>query len=331
MSSLLDKAAENCMNHRCEEAVDLLEAALRLQPANSDLLYRLGICHSGGCRHNSLTNSDVAIEYLRNALSLTANSEDSLLCAGILDALGNTYATARQMPRKDRLQAALDCHRAAASMYQGRNQLDDWAREEYNLGNIWCEMPDEEFPGKWQQAIQHYELALQVRTRDKHPICYAATLQNLGTAYRRLPTGNKVVNAMKAARCYRRALEVYDRTSFPAQYAALRNNLGNAYLSLAMIDARIRRRCARHALEHLDRALDVRTRAEYPVDYAVTQYNRGQAFLLMPDGDPQDFYVRAVACFQEAHDCFLMGGQAKSARTARQQVQRVRLMAAGRK
>jgi tetratricopeptide (TPR) repeat protein len=329
-SSLLDKAAESCTNHRCEETVDLLEEALRLQPSNSELHYRLGICHSGGCRHNSLTNPDVAVEYLRQALSLTASSKDSLICAGILDALGNSYACSRQLPKKARLEAALDCHQTAAALYRSRDQLDDWAREEYNQGNAWCELPEDEYPDKWQQAIQHFEQALQVRTRDKNPIRYAATMQNLGTAYRQLKTGNKITNAMKAAHCCRRALEIFDPSSSPVQCAALCNNLGNAYLSLAMTDEKIRARCARHALQHLDRALRVRTRTEYPVDYAVTQYNRGQAFLLLVTGDPQDNYVKAVSCFQEAHDCFLICGHAKSAKAARQQVQRVRRLAGSR-
>lgn len=328
MSTLWDKIENSCTHHRCEETVDLLEEALRQQPANSELHYRLGICHSGGCRHNSLTNPDVAVEYLRQALSLTASSEDSLFCAGILDALGNSYVCSRQLPKKARLEAALDCHRAAAALYRSRDMLDDWAREEYNQGNAWCELPEEDCPDKWHQAILHYEQALQVRTRDKDPMRCAATLQNLGTAYRRLKTGDKATNVMKAAQCYRRALAICDLASFPVQHAALCNNLANAYLSLAMHDEKIRHRCARHALKRLDRALGVRTRAEYPVDYAVTQYNRGQAFLLLTAQDPQDCFLKAVACFQEAHDCFLLCGQAKSAKTARQQVQRVRHLAA---
>ena len=72
----------------------------------------------------------------------------------------------------------------------------------------------------------------------------------------------------------------------------------------------------------------VRTRAQYPADYAITQYNRGQAFLLQSNSDPQACFVNAVACFQEAHDCFLLSGHAVSAKSARQQVQRVRRMAA---
>ena len=328
LDSLLDKVAASCTDHRCEEAVVLLEEAVRMQPANSDLHYRLGICHSGGCRYNSLTNPDLAVEYLRHALSLTASSKDSLVCAGILDALGNAYVYSRQLPKKARLEAALDCHRTAAALYKGRDQLDDWAREEYNQGNAWCELPEDEYPDKWDQAIVHYEQALQIRTRDKDPLRYAATLQNLGTAYRQLKSGDKTANVLKATDCYRRALQVYDLAAFPVQHAALCNNFGNAYLSLAMANEKIRHRCACHALEHLDRALRVRTRAEYPVDYAVTQYNRGQAFLLLVADDPQESYVKAVACFQEAHDCFLLCGHAKSAKSARQQVQRVRQMAA---
>jgi tetratricopeptide (TPR) repeat protein len=328
LSSLLDRATSSCINHRCEEAVDLLEEAVRLQPANSDLHYRLGICHSGGCRHNSLTNPDLAVGYLRQALSLTASSKDSLVCAGILDALGNAYAYSRQLPKEVRLEAALECHRTAAELYLSRNQLDDWAREEYNQGNAWCELPEEEYPDKWQQAIMHYEQALRERTKDKNPLRYAATMQNLGTAYRQIGSGDKTANVLKATDCYRRALQVYDLAGFPAQNAALHNNFGNAYLSLAVTDERIRRRCARRALEHLDRALRVRTRAEYPIDFAVTQYNRGQAFLLLVGDNPKDGYVKAVGCFQEAHDCFLLCGHAKSAKGARRQVQRVRQLAA---
>jgi tetratricopeptide (TPR) repeat protein len=328
LNSLLDRATSSCINLRCEEAVDLLEEAVRLQPANSELHYRLGICHSGGCRHNSLTNPDLAVEYLRQALSLTASSKDSLVCAGILDALGNAYAFSRQLPKKVRLEAALECHRTAAELYLSRNQLDDWAREEYNQGNAWCELPEEEYPDKWQQAILHYEQALRERTKDKNPLRYAATMQNLGTAYRQIGSGDKTANVLKATDCYRRALQVYDLAGFPVQHAALHNNFGNAYLSLAMTDERIRCRCAHRALEHLDRALRVRTRAEYPVDFAVTQYNRGQAFLLLVLDQPKDGYVKAVGCFQEAHDCFLLCGQAISAKAARQQVQRVRQLAA---
>ena len=328
LSSLLDKAAENCINQRCKEAVDLLEEAVRLQPSNSELHYRLGICHSGGCRDNSITNPDLAVEYLRRALSLTATSKDPLICAGILDALGNAYVYSRQLPKKDRIEAALECHRTATDLYRSLGQLDDWAREEYNQGNAWCELPEEEYPEKWQQAILHYEQALQVRTREKNPLRYAATMQNLGTAYRQLKIGDRIANVLKATDCYRRALEIYDLSAFPTQHAALYNNVGNAYLSLAMTDEKIRRRCALHALTHLDRALRVRTRAQYPVDYAVTQYNRGQAFMMLAPDNPHEGYVKAVACFQEAHDCCLLCGHAKSARSARQQVQRIRILAA---
>ncbi len=331
VSSLLDRASESCSTQRCEEAVALLEEALRLQPAHTDIHYRLGICHSGGCRRNSLTNPDLAVEYLRRALALSASSKDPLACAGILDALGNAYVYARRLPKKARLEAALDCHRTAAELYRSRGHLDDWAREEFNQGNAWCELPEEVYPEKWQQAIRHYELALEVRTRDKHPERYAATMQNLGTAYRQLKSGDKAANILKSTECYCRALEVYDALSFPVQHAALCNNLGNAYLSLAMNGANTKIECARRALEHLDRALSIRTRAERPDEYAVTQFNRGQVFLVLAGENTQEGYVQAVACFQEAHDCFLLGGHAKSAKAARRRVQQIRRMAASRR
>lgn len=327
-NSLLERATDKCTRHRCAEAVSLLEKAVRSQPANSDLHFRLGVCYSGGCCQNDVTNPDMAVEYLRRALSLTACSDDPLLCAGILDALGNAYVYSRQLPKKGRIEAALDCHRTAAELYKSHNQLNDWAREEYNQGNAWCELPEEDYPEKWEHAIHHYEQALEVRTLEKDPQRHAATLQNLGTAYRQLGTGDKVANVTRAAECYRRALEVYDASAFPLQHAALYNNLGNAYLSLAATGEQTRCSYALTAIEHLDQALRIRTRGDHPADYAITQYNRGQAFLLLAKDNPQASYVNAVACFQEAHDCFLLCGHAKSAKLARQQVQRVRRLAA---
>lgn len=323
LSSLLEKAAEDCGNHCCESAVELLEAAVKLKPADSELYYRLGICYSGGCRRHGLTSPEVAVEYLRRALSLVADSKNSLACAGVLDALGNVYAGCSQLPRKLRFQAAMECHQMAASIYQSCGAGDDWARSEYNLGNAWCELPEGDFPQKWSEAIRHYEQALQVRTRECNPVRYAATMQNLGTAYRQLPTGERSANILKANECYRIAMRIFTLSAYPLQNAALYNNLGNSYLSLPFADEESRTRNALLALEHLDRALRIRTQENYPIDYAVTQFNRGHAFLLLAASSVEGSLEKAAECFQEAHDRFLQSGRARSARMVRKQLEQL--------
>jgi len=180
------------------------------------LYYQFGFCHSGGCRRHSLTDPDMAAEYLRRALSLVGTSRELLLRARILDALGNTLVESHKGPQTDRLREAVRCHREAAEIYQERDLLEDWAREEFNQANTWCDLPASEFPDKWAQAIAHYENAPRVRTRAKDPHRFAATVMNLGTAFRLLPTGDRATNMLKSIRCYRQALRIFTLEASPA-------------------------------------------------------------------------------------------------------------------
>jgi hypothetical protein len=70
MQSLVEEAERKCDQQQCEDAIGLLEEAVRIQSGKAQLHYQLGFCHSGGCRRHSLTDPDMAVEYLRHALSL---------------------------------------------------------------------------------------------------------------------------------------------------------------------------------------------------------------------------------------------------------------------
>jgi tetratricopeptide (TPR) repeat protein len=126
--SLYEEAKRKCDQQQCEDAIGLLEEAVRIQSGNAQLYYQLGFCHSGGCRRHSLTDPDMAAEYLRRALSLVGTSAESLLRARILDTLGNTLVESRKGPQTDRPREAVACHREAAEVYQNRDSLEDWAR-----------------------------------------------------------------------------------------------------------------------------------------------------------------------------------------------------------
>ncbi len=132
----------------------------------------------------------------------------------------------------------------------------------------------------------------------------AATVQNLGTAYRELPDGDRATNVRAAIAYYGCAIRVYRHDSFPAEHAALHNNLGNAYQCLpGSPDAT--RRNIRRALLHFEHALKIRQRARRPCDYAATQFNRGQAYAKQAELDPGTGLDKAVCCLREAEECFL--------------------------
>jgi tetratricopeptide (TPR) repeat protein len=299
MQSLYEEAERKCGQQQCEDAIGLLEEGVRIQSGNAQLYYQLGFCHSGGCRRHALTDPDMAAEYLRRALSSVGTSPASLLRARILDTLGNTLAESRKGPQTERLREAVACHREAAEIYQNWDLLEDWAREEFNQANTWCDLPASEFPDKWAQAIEHYQNALRVRTRAKDPQRFAAAVMNLGTAFRLVPSGDRAANVLKSIRCYRQALQIYTLDASPAQYADVCNNLGNACLSYPARDEPARKRHARDAVRHFERALEVWSSEENECQYALVQYNRGCAYLRL--AAPEDF-ARAIACLSEAYE-----------------------------
>lgn len=317
---LLAAAAEDCRRRRCEAAIGRLEEAVRLQPGDAELCYQLGFCYSGGCRQHRLVLPEMAEEYLRHALSLVGTATQSVLRAKILDALGNTL-TSYKPPQAIRLREAIAFHQAAAGIYRSHGMSDDWAREEFNQANAWCDLPDTEFPAKWNEAVTHYENALRIRTKDKDPKLYAATALNLGTALRRLPAGPKAENILKAVRCYHAALQIHRPDTSPSQFANVCNNLGNACLSYPARDEASRLRHVRHALLHFERALQVWNCATQPYYFALAQYNRGCAYLRLAasPGSVQ----KALACLTAARECAASSGHTEIARLAETQAEKI--------
>jgi tetratricopeptide (TPR) repeat protein len=123
------------------------------------------------------------------------------------------------------------------------------------------------------------------------------TQNNLGNAYRDLPTGDRADNLRRAIACYEAALRVYSEGDYPADWAMTQNNLGNAYSDLPTGD---RADNLRRAIACYEAALRVRTEGDYPAQWAMTQNNLGAAYSDLPTGDRADNLRRAIACYEAA-------------------------------
>lgn len=323
-SALLERGAELCERQRCAEAVGLLETAANLDPENPLVHFELGFCYSGGCGMRSLPEPVRAIEHLSTALRRSESSASSLLQARILSTLGTAYLSAASLPTSARMLSAIDCCRRAAALYRKKFKDDDCAREQFNQANAWCELPEDEFPEKWEQAVALYLQALTVRTRRRHPERFAATMHNLGTAYRELKSGDRARNVAKAIDCYHQALRARAPHADPLKVAGLHNNLGNAFVTLAEVDQANAAKHALRALRHFERALRVYSRAAHPCDYAVAQFNRGHACLLALAAGAFADIERATACFREAEECFALCGREELRQIARKRLEELR-------
>jgi tetratricopeptide (TPR) repeat protein len=308
--TLLQEAADYCRTRKCDTAIRILEDYLVLKPDNSRGFYQLGYCLSGACGQHSLVDIELALECFRSALALAGDQAAPLDRARILAALGNAYCRSSRMPSGTRLQSAIACYQEAADIYLAAAKVDDWAREQNNLGLAKCDLP-EDTPNKWEEAIEHFKLALFVRTEEKDPERCAATLQNLGTAYRARPAGDKCANVAKAIQCYRRAWRIYRAAALRQKTAALDNNLANAYLSLPASGQECRNRNVHRALRRFDHALRLTSESTEPLNYALTQFNRGQALLQLRDSCTPAHRHDAAICFREAKKHFEHCGQAE--------------------
>lgn len=311
MSNSPNEAAKRaCAGRLCEDVISAIEEAVRRRPDDFRGPYQLGLCYSGACRTHSLTSPEMAVAYLRRALSLLGPRAGSNR-AGILDALGNTLVRCIEMPREEVLRDAIGCHREAAEIYRSLGRSNDWARMNFNLGNSCCELSETSGEDHWQEAVSHYEKSLEVRSRRRDSERYAAVLENLGTAYRRLPGGLAGSNVRKSIECYRRALRVCPCAVHPSRNAALQNNIGNAYLSLPEKDSPAADRNARRALRCYTKALRIQGADKHSCAYGITQYNRAQAFLRLARGSPRRNAGMAVNCLEEAYAAFESRGEGR--------------------
>jgi tetratricopeptide (TPR) repeat protein len=255
----------------------------------------------------------MAVSYLEHGLNLIGPKAPAEVRARYLDSIGNACLSCHQIEK------AIGRLQEAAQIYRDLGWYEDWAREEYNLANACCDSAQNQAPHRWEGAVRHYRNALQMRTKDRNPMRYAATMQNLGTAYRELPAGDRAANVRAALSCYRAAFQVYAGAHLFEKCADLHNNFGNAYACL--IDKPERQcRNLRRAIRHFSLALRVRNKTGRPCDYAVTQFNCGQAYMRLISCEPTGTVQLAAECFHEAFDGFRLCGDVPHAEMAQERL-----------
>ena len=84
-----------------------------------------------------------------------------------------------------------------------------------------------------EQAVEAYRAALEVHTRERAPIDWASTQNNIGVALQALGEREGGTERLeRAVEAYSAALEVRARERHPLDWASTQNNLGNALWTL---------------------------------------------------------------------------------------------------
>jgi hypothetical protein len=72
-----------------------------------------------------------------------------------------------------------------------------------------------------------FEVALRVRTEREFPVQWAMTQNNLGIAYRNLPTGDRGANLQQAIACYEAAIRGFESAGLTKESDEVRQRLAS--------------------------------------------------------------------------------------------------------
>jgi class 3 adenylate cyclase/predicted ATPase len=189
-----------------------------------------------------------------------------------------------------------------------------WIDAEYENIRQAVARAEEGEPELFRRAVESFAIYLQQTCRFSEEVAlnetllrridpetatqqWARTQNNLGIAYRNLPTGDRGENLAKAIACYEAALRVRSERNLPTDWASTQNNLGVAYSELPAGD---RGENLAKAIACFEAALRVWTERDFPADWATTQNNLGNAYSELPTDNRADNLAKAIAFYEAA-------------------------------
>jgi tetratricopeptide (TPR) repeat protein len=151
-----------------------------------------------------------------------------------------------------------------------------------------------------EEAIAAYRETLRQYTRDKVPLAWATTQNNLGTALARLGERQSgTARLEEAVAAFRAALKERTREKVPLDWAATQTRLGAALAILGQRESGTGQ--LEDAVAAFREALKERTRGKVPLDWAMTQNNLGAALRALGERESGTKRLEeSVAAYREA-------------------------------
>ena len=299
--SPLPPAASNPENSPTKEwEADYLDPILnspvvKQQPAPTPALTNAYLSLAQQYR-NRLETGEVTEENLIIAIQayeqvLTGLQDQPGQLVDILNDLGNLYLMRSRLigniaSAKIQLEQSISLYYQALEKISPTQAPDTYSMIQGNLGAAYGDLarydvtPDAQ-ASALQQSIQAYEEALRYRDKEREPLKYAATQNNLGTTYwhlaQQVSTKDIAANYLHSAiAAYVEAMTHYYSQGDALNWAMIQNNLGTAYWNLAQYEQT--ESWLQLAVGAYQDALKYRKRDNLPAACAATQNNLATAF-----------------------------------------------------
>jgi tetratricopeptide (TPR) repeat protein len=146
------------------------------------------------------------------------------------------------------------------------------AQAHYRRGILLYTWAKNDNPQFFRGALESFQAALKVFSRDETPDVFADIHQYLGVIYSEIPdeVKKKSIWAGVSAASFQQALDYFTKETHPYEYAMVCNNYANA---LSKYPEAIHTDNLEKALFYYNEALQIRTAADWPLERAVTLLN----------------------------------------------------------
>lgn len=146
------------------------------------------------------------------------------------------------------------------------------AQAQYRRGILLYTWAKKDSPQFFKGALDSFQEALKVFSRDETPDVFADIHQYLGVIYAEIPdeVKKKSIWAGISSASFQQALNFYDKTTHPYEYAMVCNNYANA---LTKYPEAVHSDNREKALFYYNEALSIRTATAWPLERAVTLLN----------------------------------------------------------
>ncbi len=216
-----------------------------------------------------------------------------------LASLGNChFSLGERQSVSNNFTRAIHCHTDALKLTPRKQQPENWAVSQNNLGTALQALGEREGDSaRLHAAITASTAALTVHTPKAAPMDWAGTQNNLGNALSALGEfEGDSARLRDAITAYTAALTVRTPKAAPMDWAGTQSNLGAALSSLGKLEGDSVR--LYDAITAYTAALTVYTPKAAPMDWAMTQHNLGIAYLSLDELD------RAAGWFDKADSAF---------------------------
>ena len=173
----------------------------------------------------------------------------------------------------------------------------EWALAQDRLGDALATMGERGDSRAVRDAVDAYDQALTVHTREAMPIKWASTRNNQGLAHLVLGELGDARALDAALAAFRDALEIYRREASPLEWASAQGNLANA---LQVLGKRGNPKRLEEAVDAYADVLTIHTREQMPIDWAMTTCDRASALVALGELGNEQALLDAVKALEDA-------------------------------